>query len=132
MEPTLTVTLDGKTIFTSAARWLHPLFELERFLDSTPCDRARLVVKDKIVGRAAAMLLVRLGIRRVQAGILSLPGREVLEAHAVQFEYGELVARIECQTEELLLRETDLERAYALLAERAGAPQADRSGAGGD
>ena len=36
---------------------------------------------DKIVGKAAAMLFVKAGIRSVYAAVLSRPGKEYLEKH---------------------------------------------------
>jgi len=123
-ENTLEVYTDGNLIFSSTGKWLHPLFELEDFLASGAYEHARLLVKDKIVGKAGALLLVRLGVLRVKAGILSELGRSVFDRHAVRYEYGKLVPRILCQTEHLLERIDDLENAYALIAARAGRIQA--------
>lgn len=118
--PTIEV-FEGETrIFASRGRWLHPLFDLEEVVRADERDPGRLEVRDKIVGRAAALLLVRLRIGRVRAGILSRPGRQLFVRHAVPFTFETLVDRIDCRTETLLLEEIDPERAYALLRERAG------------
>lgn len=118
--PAIEVFEDETRIFASHGRWLHPLFDLETVIQADERDPARLEVRDKIVGRAAAFLLVRMRIGRIQAGILSRPGREVLVRFAVPFTYKTLVDRIACQTETLLMDETDPERVYQLLWERAG------------
>lgn len=118
--PSIEVFEDETRIFTSHGRWLHPLFDLETVIQADERDPARLDVRDKIVGRAAAFLLVRMRIGRVQAEILSRPGRQVLVRFAVPFTYKTLVNRIACQTETLLMDETDPERAYQMLRERAG------------
>ena len=111
----------GETlIFHSDGKWLYPLFELENFLATTDYEPAHLVVKDKIVGRAAALLLIRLGVGYVIAGIMSRPGKEALEKYEVKYEYERLVDRIACRTEELLIDEYDPQKAYAMLKERAG------------
>ena len=111
----------GETlIFHSDGKWLYPLFELENFLATTDYEPAHLVVKDKIVGRAAALLLIRLGVGYVIAGIMSRPGKEALEQHEAKYEYERLVDRIACRTEELLIDEYDPQKAYAMLKERAG------------
>jgi hypothetical protein len=111
----------GETlIFHSDGKWLYPLFELENFLATTNYEPAHLVVKDKIVGRAAALLLIRLGVGYVIAGIMSRPGKEALEKYEVKYEYERLVDRIACRTEELLIDEYDPQKAYAMLKERAG------------
>ena len=107
-------------IFHSDGKWLYPLFELENFLATTDYKPAHLVVKDKIVGRAAALLLIRLGVGYVIAGIMSRPGKEALEKYEVKYEYERLVDRIACRTEELLIDEYDPQKAYAMLKERAG------------
>ncbi len=123
--------LDGKRlVFSSRSRWLHPLFELEAFLRRERIDPGGLLLQDKIVGRAAALLIVRLGFRRVHAGILSEPGRGVLEAHGLQYRCDRLVERVLCQTEEALAGVDDLEAAYRELLGRAqGGPNAKRSAA---
>jgi hypothetical protein len=60
-EPTLTVLHEGTPIFTSYGKWLHPLFELETYLANYPIEPARLLLQDKIIGKAAALLIHRLG-----------------------------------------------------------------------
>jgi hypothetical protein len=69
--PTLTVRQDGTPIFTSHGTWLHPLFELEAYLADHPIEPAQLTLQDKIIGKAAALLIHRLRFRTVQAGVLS-------------------------------------------------------------
>ncbi len=119
-EITFTAYFDGVPIFSSGDGWLHPLFELEEFLKPLGIDTSRVFVTDTIVGKAAAILLVRLGIRDVFAGILSDPAREYFESHNVAYAFGTKVERIECKTEELLGDVDDSGKAYAILEERAG------------
>ena len=119
MEHTLEVFSGETLVFHSDGRWLYPLFELERFVESAGCDPAGLTVRDKIIGKAAALLLIRLGVGYVKAGLISIPGKEALEKHGVAHEYDRLVDRIACRTEELLSCEDDPEKAYAMLKERA-------------
>jgi Domain of unknown function (DUF1893) len=119
-EPTLTVLHDGVPLFTSTAKWLHPLFELEAYLADYPVHPAHLILQDKIIGKAAALLIHRLGFRTVQAGILSKLGEAVLQRHGIAYTYEQLVERIHCQTEELLTDVEDSEEAYGLLKVRAG------------
>lgn len=116
---TLIVYRNGETIFTSDGRWLHPLFDLEKHLTISDFDPSQLLLKDTIVGRAAAFLIARMGVRKIEAGILSKLAIGVLNQYEVQFEYGELVERILCQTEDLLAQVTDEDEAYKLLKERA-------------
>ncbi len=118
--PTLTVLQDGTPIFTSHGTWLYPLFELEAYLAEHACQPAQLLLQDKIIGKAAALLIHRLGFRTVQAGILSRLGEVVLQRYGLVYTYQQLVDRIRCQTEELLATVEAPEEAYQLVKARAG------------
>jgi hypothetical protein len=118
--PTLTVLHKGTPIFTSHGTWLHPLFELEDYLAEHAFQPARLLLQDKIIGKAAALLIHRLGFRTVQAGVLSRLGEAVLQRHRMAYTYEQLVDRIRCQTEELLATVEDPEEAYQCVKARAG------------
>ncbi len=119
-EPTLTVFRNGTPIFASNGKWLHPLFELEDYLAEHPIQPAQLLLQDKIIGKAAALLIYRLGFRTVKAGILSRLGEAVLQRYGIVYTYAQLVDRIHCQTEELLAQVEDPEEAYRLVKARAG------------
>ena len=115
MKHTLEVYLSENLIFYSDGKWLHPLLELDKFLSNSNYDRTKLVVKDKIIGRAAALILIYLGIKNVKAGIMSKLGKNALEKHEICYEYKDLVERIQCKTEELLKNEHDYQKAYKLI-----------------
>ena len=51
-------------------------------------------VADRIVGRAAAYLMLRAGVKELYAFVLSEGGREVLESGGVCFSYGTLTEKI--------------------------------------
>ena len=118
--PTLTVCRNGTPIFTSNSKWLHPLFELEAYLAEHPIQPEDLILQDKIIGKAAALLIYRLGFRTVKAGILSRLGEAVLQRYGIAYTYEQLVDRIHCQTEDLLAEVEDPEAAYQLVRVRAG------------
>jgi hypothetical protein len=118
--PTLIVFHNGTPIFTSHSKWLHPLFELEDYLAEHPIQPDQLILQDKIIGKAAALLIYRMGFHTVKAGILSRLGEAVLQRHGVTYTYEQLVDRIHCQTEELLAIVEDPEAAYRLVKVRAG------------
>ncbi len=115
---TLKVNLRDKLVFSSRGKWLHPLFDLGRFLDHHDLDPRQLTVYDKIVGKAAALLIVRLGIGHVKVGILSSLGETVFIHHNVNYAYEKRVARILCRTEDILQNTHDLDEAYELLLAR--------------
>ena len=60
-ETTLTVFCNGTPIFTSYGTWLHPLFELEAYLVAHAYQPDTLILQDKIIGKAAALLIHRRG-----------------------------------------------------------------------
>lgn len=119
---TLRVYNGGDLVFSSNGSWLHPLFDLEDHLATNRYEMRAVHVEDTIVGKAAAMLMVRMGVRSVYAGILSIPGEEVFRAAGVVCDCGRRVDRIDCRTEELLASVDDIEQAYTVLRERAGRP----------
>jgi hypothetical protein len=111
--------VDGKQVFTSAGKWLHPLFDLECFVKEHGIDAGRGEIHDKVVGRGSAFLIVRLGVRKVHAGLLSRLGKDVLDRAGVALTWDTLVDEIACRTEGILREVTDPEEAYRILAERA-------------
>jgi Domain of unknown function (DUF1893) len=122
---TLCLWSGPRACFKSSGKWLYPLFELEDFFASEGVPDGDLLLADKIVGKAGALLIVRLGIRDLRAGIMSRLARPVLEASGVRFSFETLVDRIDCVTESILERIDDPEEAYVILARRAGRAKLD-------
>lgn len=117
-EPTLQVLKGERTVFSSFGKWLHPLFEFEKWLRKQDINPRDLTLCDNIVGKAAALLIVRLEIRRVKAGVLSRLGEGVLKKHEVSYSYAEKVDKVLCRTEQELLEVEDPQEAYRILSER--------------
>ena len=118
MSPTLELFHKGNLVFSSAGSWLHPLFEVEQFLAASALDPGQCLLRDKLIGKAAALLIVRMGFREVHAGILSEPGEAGLSAHAIRYEAIQRVERILCRTEELLADTDDPDQAYERIRQR--------------
>ena len=119
-SPSLQVFRSENRIFTHNGKWLHPLFALEDFLATEEIDPSELALRDRIIGKAAAMLIVRLGIRNVYGELMSDLGAEFLRTRGAMLSWGSRVPHIECRTEELLAGTDDIEEAYAELTRRAG------------
>jgi len=117
-EPSLQVLLGERTVFSSDGKWLYPLFEFEAWLRTEDIDPKDLTLCDNIVGKAAALLIVRLQIRRVKAGVLSKLGEEVLKKHEVSYSCAELVEKVLCRTEQELAKIEDPQEAYRILSGR--------------
>ena len=124
-----------KVLFSSSNKWLHPLFELEEFLSSCTIENhnnerifdfgnglkassSDLFLHDKIIGRAAAFMILRMGISRIEADLASQLAITLLQDHSIQLNAHETINAIDCMTENLLKNYSDIEMAYTLLAER--------------
>lgn len=84
------VLCKGETIITSTERGVNPLVELDDGAENLNGFSAA----DKIVGKAAAMLYVMLGVKEVYAEVLSRAGAEVFAKYKIACEYGELTEQI--------------------------------------
>lgn len=115
---TLRLLAGSEVLFTSEKHWLHPLFDLEAFLEGCGQDRAGMLLVDKITGRAAALLIARLGIPELHTQVLSRRALPVLAAHHIHVRCHEVVDQLPCATEDLLAGIQDPEAAWALLQER--------------
>jgi hypothetical protein len=110
----------GAPLYRHNGKWLHPLFDL---LDAQPSDPAiapagELFLRDRVIGRGAAFLILRAGIRHAWADIVSDGAMAVFAAHGGSLGGGQRVPAIDCMTEDLL-RDVDYpDLAWALLLAR--------------
>lgn len=123
LEHSLIVKLDNQTVFTSDQHWLYPLFELEDYIKQGDVIANNLFLKDKIAGKAAACLIVYLGIRRCHIELLSERAIPVFKAHGIEFTYDNLVDHIQCRTEDLINDKMSIADTYLFLRKRAGRVQ---------
>lgn len=80
---------EGK-LLASDGRGVSPMID---FLQDG-IDLSGYSVADKIVGKAAAMLFVKAGIKEVYAEILSVSGKNFLEEHGINVGYETLAEKI--------------------------------------
>ena len=111
----------GDVIYTDTRRGVAPLL---RLLDAA-IDVRGFVAADKVVGKAAAFLYLRLGVAAVHAGVISAPARDLLTAHGVAVTYDTLVPAIRnragdgyCPMETVTLPLTDPIEAEAAIRTR--------------
>ncbi|HUX20355.1 MAG TPA: DUF1893 domain-containing protein [Spirochaetia bacterium] len=119
-DASLRVFSGHEIVFESRGKWLHPLFELEDFLKGSGLRPESLRIEDKIIGRAAAFLIVRMGFLKVYGRTMSRLAESVFQSKGVEYSFGELVERIDCITESILSDVEEVERAYDLVRVRAG------------
>jgi len=118
----LMIYKDGRLIFQSASKGIRP--HLEAIEDHGEALRGTLMV-DKIVGRAAALLILYSEAAEVHAQVLSRPGKQVLDQHGLAIMYEELVDHIKmkdgniyCPFERMVQDVSDPAEAYAAIVEK--------------
>ena len=79
--------ISGQKTFTSGKKGVAPLIEL---IDSGD-DYNGCIAADRIVGKAAALLYVKLGAVEVYAEVLSKAAIGVLESNGIKFSYNSIV-----------------------------------------
>lgn len=120
MDRSLIVTYQGSEIFSSRARWLFPLFDLEDFLKDRDLPVEKMELAEKVAGQAAAFLISRLGFRKCHVRLISDQAVPVFERFGVNFTYENRVPQIQCRTEHILMQDMDLTEAWQMLRRRAG------------
>ena len=115
------VVCKGETLHTATGLGVKPLIA---FLNSGT-DLRGFSAADKIVGKAAALLYVLLGVRAVYAQVLSRAGQETLEKHGIEVSCGEIVPEIRnradtglCPLEESVQNISDPQEGLASIRRR--------------
>jgi|LFRM01.1.fsa_nt_gb zinc transport system ATP-binding protein len=116
---TLCVFNDDTLIFSDKGKWLTPLFALEEFLQTYEGDKSNLAAHDTAAGKAAAILMVRMGIKRVHINLMSELALSYYLANGVEASYEKKIEKLACKTETLLETLTDSDEMYRLLRLRA-------------
>lgn len=125
-------------IFQSGGKWLYPLFEAENFLKTYKGPADCLSSHDTALGKAAALLSIRLGIKKINAELLSQnalnfinqfnekntsPSESFFKNGPVQVKYSNLVPKLMCATENLLedfnSSPDECQKMYFILRQRA-------------
>ena len=114
---TICLCREGKCLF-SEKRGIAPMMDF--IADSI--NLTGYSVADLVVGKAAALLFVKCGIKRVFAKTLSESARRVLELYGVDYEYETLTEKIInrdgtdiCPMEKAVTGTDDIEEAYSIL-----------------
>lgn len=117
---TISLCKEGNCLF-SEKRGIAPLMGF--IADGV--DLEGYSVADLIVGKAAALLMVKCKIRAVFAKTLSKSGEKVLKSNNIPYEYETLTEKIinrqgtdVCPMEKTVLNTDDPEEGYSLLKEK--------------
>ena len=114
-------------IFQSSGKWLHPLFEFEDFLKTYDGPKDDLKSHDSAIGKAAALLSIRCGIKKINAELLSQNAKNYIEelnqkaedSQKIELVWTNLIPKLLCQTENQLEDLHDSDQMYFLLRQRA-------------
>ncbi|MCR4947733.1 MAG: DUF1893 domain-containing protein [Treponema sp.] len=117
----LKIFSSGTQIFYSESKWLHPIFEFESFFSTYEGPRDNLSAYDTAIGKAAAVLLIRLGIKQIHGELVSNLAVKYTDSvpGGIKLTWDTLVDRLMCQTEGQLENLTDSDEMYYLLRQRA-------------
>ena len=114
---TLAVVKGDKEIFASEERGIAPLL---RLLKEGGAEGASAY--DKVVGKAAAFLYVKMKVAFISACCMSKPAKQLLDAHGIAVEYEILADNIInrrgdglCPMEKAVLFESEPDRALDII-----------------
>lgn len=110
---------NGEMIHTADGRGVRPLIEI---YEEHPTLMKDSLVVDRLIGKAAAMLLVLGGVRAAYANTMSRAGADYLRANGVQLQAGRIIDLISnqdntgiCPMERSVLHTDDAEEGYHIL-----------------
>jgi len=113
----LLVFSGGETVFSSGSRGIMPLLEAIDGLDKE--GLGELVTADRIVGRAAVLLNIHLGVSEVHAMLITTGAKDMLDKYGIVFQFREETDAIKtedgvifCPFERLVQGISDPEEAY--------------------
>jgi hypothetical protein len=121
----LIIHKEGRVVFRSSSKGLLPHLEAIRGLGREALRGT--VVADKIVGRAAALLMLYSLPSEVHAGVITVGGRRLLEEGGVMVFYADEVEAVKvkdgmiyCPFESMVQGISDPEEAYKAIEARMG------------
>ena len=121
----LLVFSGGETVFSSGSRGIMPLIEAIEVLDRE--GLGELVTADRIVGRAAVLLNIHLGVSEVHAMLISTGAKDLLLKQGIGFQFREETDAIKmkdgviyCPFERMVQGISDPEEAYIKVKAKLG------------
>lgn len=102
LNPTLRLFKEHRILYSNMERGLKPLLEVDNFINKYIQNKEGLEIYDKVVGKAAAVIIYNIGLQNVQAGVISQPAKDFLESRGIRVSFKRLVEKINDKTENLI------------------------------
>ncbi len=115
---TLNIFNNDKLIFKSYSSWLYPLFEFESFLNNSTKKYDNLSAHDTTGGKAAAALMIKYNIKKVNFNLISEGAKLLLESQNIETHYTKIIDKLMCKTEDLFEKETNINTIYEQIKKR--------------
>ena len=121
----LLVFSGGEIVFSSGSRGIIPIIEAIDSLDRE--GLGELVTADRIVGKAAVLLNIHLGVSEVHALLISVGAKDMLHKYGIDFQFREETDAIKlkdgvifCPFEMMVQGISDPEEAYVKVKAKLG------------
>lgn len=115
------VITDGEFLFSSDERGVTALLDL---IEKKKYNLSNFSAADKVIGRGAALIYVKMKIKEVHGTVMSEKAKEIFELYSVPFCYDTLVPFIVnrkgdgmCPVEKATENITDCEKAHTVIKE---------------
>ncbi|UPA17915.1 DUF1893 domain-containing protein [Borrelia sp. MN22-0132] len=118
LNPTLKLFKEHRILYSNMERGLKPLLEVDNFINKYIQNKEGLEIYDKVVGKAAAVIIYNIGLQNVQAGVISQPAKDFLESRGIRVGFKRLVEKINDKTENLIESLENPEEVYKYLIKR--------------
>ncbi|AGT27404.1 DUF1893 domain-containing protein [Borrelia miyamotoi] len=118
LNPKLRLLKEHRILYSNMERGLKPLLEVDNFINKYIQNKEGLEIYDKVVGKAAAVIIYNIGLQNVHASVISQSAKDFLESKGIKVSFKRLVEKINDKTENLIESLENPEEVYKYLIKR--------------
>nr|ABP88210.1 hypothetical protein [Borrelia lonestari] len=118
LNPKLRLFKEHRILYSNMERGLKPLLEVDNFINKYIQNKEGLEIYDKVVGKAAAVIIYNIGFQNVHAGVISQVAKDFLESKGIKVSFKRLVEKINDKTDNLIESLENPEEIYKYLIKR--------------
>ncbi|BCR21037.1 DUF1893 domain-containing protein [Borrelia miyamotoi] len=118
LNPKLRLLKEHRILYSNMERGLKPLLEVDNFINKYIQNKEGLEIYDKVVGKAAAVIIYNIGLQNVHASVISQTAKDFLESKGIKVSFKRLVEKINDKTENLIESLENPEEVYKYLIKR--------------